>query len=135
MVFPELPQLDAVAAHHLEAGPVAPFGGQEPRGQDERVHRVELAIGGDEALGADALDGFGDEGDAFATEESFKPSYWFSYEGLRTIDAVENVDRRGVPQWLTLDKKNFRGTVAALPEREDITMPIEEHLIIELYSK
>ena len=54
---------------------------------------------------------------------------------LRTVGAVESVDRRGVPQWLSLDKKNFRGTVAALPEREDITMPIEEHLIIELYSK
>ena len=54
---------------------------------------------------------------------------------LRSIDALENVDRRGVPQWLTLDKKNFRATVNALPEREDITMPIEEHLIVELYSK
>ena len=54
---------------------------------------------------------------------------------LRTIDAIENVDRRGIPQWLTLDKKNFRGTVSALPEREDITMPIEEHFIVELYSK
>jgi small subunit ribosomal protein S4 len=54
---------------------------------------------------------------------------------LRTIDAVQNVDRRGVPQWLTLDAKNFRGTVSALPEREDITMPIEETLIVELYSK
>ena len=53
----------------------------------------------------------------------------------RVIDAVGSVDRRGVPQWLTLDKDQFRGTVSANPEREDLTMPIEEHLIIELYSK
>ena len=49
----------------------------------------------DDGFGDDFGDGFGDEGDAFATEESFKPSYWFSYEGLRTIDAVHNlVDAR-----------------------------------------
>ena len=54
---------------------------------------------------------------------------------LRIVSSLESVDRRGVPQWLELDKGNFRGTVAALPEREDITMPVEEHLIVELYSK
>lgn len=54
---------------------------------------------------------------------------------LRVQTAVESVDRRGVPQWLELDRKAYRGTVRAMPEREDITMPIEEHLIVELYSK
>jgi len=53
----------------------------------------------------------------------------------RIQSALANVDRRGVPEWLDLDKKNFRGTVARVPEREDVTMPIEEHLIVELYSK
>jgi ribosomal protein S4 len=42
-----------------------------------------------------------------------------------SLSALEAVDRRGLPQWLELDKKNFRGTVTALPEREDVTMPIE----------
>ncbi len=45
------------------------------------------------------------------------------------------VDRRGVPQWLELDKGGFKGTVKTTPAREDITMPIQEQLIVELYSK
>jgi small subunit ribosomal protein S4 len=45
------------------------------------------------------------------------------------------VDRRGIPQWLEVDKDNFRGVIRLLPSREDITMPIQEHLIVELYSK
>ena len=53
----------------------------------------------------------------------------------RVMSALESVDRRGVPAWLELDRKNFRGTVVNLPEREDLTMPIEEHFIVELYSK
>jgi small subunit ribosomal protein S4 len=50
-------------------------------------------------------------------------------------DALEAVVRRGVPQWLELDKDAHRGTVKILPVREDITMPIQEQLIVELYSK
>ena len=40
-----------------------------------------------------------------------------------------------MPQWLELDKENFRGAIKALPAREDVTLPIREQLIIELYSK
>jgi small subunit ribosomal protein S4 len=40
-----------------------------------------------------------------------------------------------VPQWLELDKDGYKGTVKSLPSREDITMPIQEQLIVELYSK
>ena len=54
---------------------------------------------------------------------------------VRIASSVENVDRRGVPQWLELDKKKFRGIVREVPVRGDITMPVEEHLIVELYSK
>lgn len=43
--------------------------------------------------------------------------------------------RGGLARWLELDAANFRGTVKELPSREDITMPIEEQLIVELYSK
>jgi len=51
------------------------------------------------------------------------------------VDALGAVVRRGVPHWLELEKENFKGVVKSLPVREDITMPIQEQLIVELYSK
>jgi len=48
---------------------------------------------------------------------------------------LEAVVRRGVPSWLELDKDNFKATVKALPNREELTMPMQEQLIVELYSK
>ena len=60
-------------------------------------------------------------------------------EGSRNItriqEAVETVTRRGVPQWLALDKENFNATIKMLPVREDLTMPVQEQLVVELYSK
>lgn len=60
-------------------------------------------------------------------------------EKSRTVGAIneslEAVVRRGVPSWLELDKDNYKGTVKALPGRQEITMPIQEQLIVELYSK
>ena len=53
----------------------------------------------------------------------------------RIIESMETVVRRGVPPWLELDKDNFRGVVKALPAREELTMPIQEQLVVELYSK
>lgn len=50
-------------------------------------------------------------------------------------EALEAVDRRGFPAWVEVDKKGFEGTVKALPAREDLTLPIQEQLIVELYSK
>ncbi|MFP7754916.1 30S ribosomal protein S4 [Thermodesulfobacteriota bacterium B35] len=50
-------------------------------------------------------------------------------------DNLEGVARRGVPSWLELDAKAFQGTVKSMPNRDEITMPIQEHLIVELYSK
>jgi len=50
-------------------------------------------------------------------------------------ESLDAVVRRGVPQWLELDKDAFKGTVKLLPVREDVTMPIQEQLIVELYSK
>ena len=41
----------------------------------------------------------------------------------------------GVPQWLSVDRDKLQGTVVALPTRDQIDTPIEEHLIVELYSK
>jgi len=51
------------------------------------------------------------------------------------IEALESVARRGIPQWLTLDKDNFKGAVRMLPTREELTMPVQEQLVVELYSK
>ena len=51
------------------------------------------------------------------------------------VEAMETVVRRGVPEWIELEKDKFRGTLKALPNREDLTMPIQEQLIVELYSK
>lgn len=60
-------------------------------------------------------------------------------EGSRNItriqEAVETVTRRGVPQWLALDKESFNATIKMLPVREDLTMPVQEQLVVELYSK
>lgn len=50
-------------------------------------------------------------------------------------DALEAVARRGTPSWLELNKEEAHGRVSMFPTREDVTMPIQEHLIVELYSK
>ena len=50
-------------------------------------------------------------------------------------DSLDAVVRRGVPQWLDLEKENLKGMVKVYPVREDLTMPIQEQLIVELYSK
>lgn len=51
------------------------------------------------------------------------------------LDAMETVVRRGVPGWIELEKGKFRGKVNAFPAREELTMPIQEQLVVELYSK
>jgi len=51
------------------------------------------------------------------------------------VEAMETVVRREIPSWLEVDGGNFRGVVKAFPNREELTMPINEQLIVELYSK
>jgi small subunit ribosomal protein S4 len=53
----------------------------------------------------------------------------------RVSEALEAVERRGVPQWLELNKAASKGIVKSLPKREDITMPVQEQFIVELYSR
>jgi small subunit ribosomal protein S4 len=54
----------------------------------------------------------------------------------QVLDSVATIGGRGgVPAWLSLDAEDLKGTVQALPKREDIQMPIDEQLIVELYSK
>lgn len=49
--------------------------------------------------------------------------------------ALEEVAGRGVPAWLGLEREEFRGRVLEIPHRQEIKIPIEESLIVELYSK
>ena len=60
-------------------------------------------------------------------------------EGSRKNDfirsSVETARGRGVPDWLELDPENFTGKVLNLPDREQIKIPIQEQLIVELYSR
>lgn len=58
-----------------------------------------------------------------------------SRQVARIVQAIEAVDRRGVPSWLELDKQNFKGSIKSLPQRSDLTLPMQEQLIVELYSK
>ena len=53
----------------------------------------------------------------------------------RVLDSLETIARRGVPSWLEYDKNTFTGKIKAFPTREELTMPISENLIVELYSK
>jgi len=50
-------------------------------------------------------------------------------------ESLEAVERRGVPTWIELDKKAFKSAIKAMPNRDELTMPIQEQLIVELYSK
>ncbi len=50
-------------------------------------------------------------------------------------DALDAVVRRGVPPWLDLEKDNKKGVIKGFPVREDLTMPMQEQFIVELYSK
>ena len=49
--------------------------------------------------------------------------------------AKEFASHQGFPNWLEIDRDNYKGRVLALPKREDIQLPVNEQLIVELYSK
>jgi len=50
-------------------------------------------------------------------------------------EGMELAQRRGIPSWLELDAENFKGVVKAEPTRDEVEIPVQEHLIVELYSK
>jgi len=58
-----------------------------------------------------------------------------SRQGVRILSALEGSQRRGVPEWADVDRESFSGRIKLLPARSDITAPINEKLIVELYSK
>jgi small subunit ribosomal protein S4 len=67
-------------------------------------------------------------GDVIEVTEKNKSSQRFK-------DIAEATTGRLVPEWLDSDLENFKGTVKALPIREQIDVPVDEILIVELYSK
>ena len=58
-----------------------------------------------------------------------------SRKNARIQEAMEFARGRGIPAWLELDPDNFTGKVVELPSREDVRIPIQEQLIVELYSR
>ena len=67
-------------------------------------------------------------GDVIEVKES-------SRKNSQILEAMETVVRRGIPEWVEVQKENFRGTLQTQPSREGLTMPIQEQLIVEFYSK
>lgn len=67
-------------------------------------------------------------GDVVGIRENLK-------ENVHIQNALNISRSRGVPPWLELDAEKPQGKVLALPTRQDLTMPIQENLIVELYSK
>jgi small subunit ribosomal protein S4 len=51
------------------------------------------------------------------------------------IAAVEYMSHQPTPNWLDVDRENLKGRVTAIPKREDVNLPVNEQLIVELYSK
>ncbi|MCK5235345.1 MAG: 30S ribosomal protein S4, partial [Deltaproteobacteria bacterium] len=68
------------------------------------------------------------EGDVIEVAESSKKVAKFP-------DSIKSSERRGVPEWLSMEAANLKGKLMRLPIRDDITMPVQEQLIVELYSK
>ena len=60
-------------------------------------------------------------------------------EGSRSLDSIKAILERNasrpVPKWLDVDRNTLEGKIVSLPNREDIDLNVEEHLIVELYSK
>ena len=67
-------------------------------------------------------------GDVIEVRENKKDSVQFK-------DILEVTGGRTVPAWLEVDQENLKGSVLALPTREEIDVPVEEVQIVELYSK
>jgi len=58
-----------------------------------------------------------------------------SHKAPAVVHALEEVKGRGVPEWLSFDPNAFAGKISSIPTREQINLPVQEQLIVELYSK
>jgi small subunit ribosomal protein S4 len=69
-----------------------------------------------------------EEGEVLAVSAKYSKNPLFQ-------QSLEAAKSRGVPKWLELDEENATGKVVSLPTREDVGLPVQEQLIVELYSK
>jgi small subunit ribosomal protein S4 len=69
-----------------------------------------------------------DPGDVVGVRRSSRQNAFFK-------DVALDLEHRQVPQWLTRDDQAMTGTVLAMPERSDIDIALDEHLIVEFYSR
>ena len=58
-----------------------------------------------------------------------------SAQNATIVHAMEEVKGRGIPEWLSFDAGQLTGRITSLPTREQINLPVQEQLIVELYSK
>ena len=58
-----------------------------------------------------------------------------SVENASIKHAMEEVKGRGVPEWLTIEASGQSARISSLPTRQQINLPVQEQLIVELYSK
>ena len=58
-----------------------------------------------------------------------------SRKSVRFKEILDITGSKVVPKWIEVDQENLKGKIVALPAREDIDLPVQEHLIVELYSK
>jgi len=56
-------------------------------------------------------------------------------KNVQIVGALDLVGGRGTPHWLELNAETVSGKIVSLPKREDINLPIQERMIVELYSK
>lgn len=68
------------------------------------------------------------KGDEVSVKEKMK-------KNVQLAGALQLVGGRGTPHWLELNAENVTGRILSLPKREDINLPIQERMIVELYSK
>ena len=58
-----------------------------------------------------------------------------SRQNVRILASLEFSEGRGMPSWLELDRAQFRGRVKSFPAKDDVELPVNEQLVVELYSR
>ncbi|MEW6410380.1 MAG: 30S ribosomal protein S4 [Nitrospirota bacterium] len=53
----------------------------------------------------------------------------------KIADSISNVEAKGIPSWLQLEKENLRGHIIHLPTKDEIILPVQEQIVVEFYSK
>ena len=91
---------------------------------ESRAHARQITVNGKKV---DIPSYLVNTGDVISVKERTAKSEYFK--------SIREEGVRNLPKWLTLDAENLKGSVIALPQRDDIDLTIEEHQIVELYSR